>query len=280
MILLLQSAAPASIKPFADYCLQRGWRVRLDISDEHHCDFYVVADDASLVQAEFTRYIQAPHHARYQAAAWERAETGLMYGKGSTSRLLASVWQQTGWLSWCLGGVCVLVYVALLLWPEQTFQQLMFFTQWPDATDWLSWRWFSPALLHFSAAHLWMNLLVLLTFGGMVERRQGTWTLFVIAICSAGISNSLQFAFSGPWFGGLSGVAYALVGFYFMMGRRAPEFGYRLGGANLVLAVMFMLLGFADMLWVKTANWAHVAGLLLGVVLAVLWPHKTAPATY
>jgi GlpG protein len=29
-------------------------------------------------------------------------------------------------------------------------------------------------------------------------------------------------------------------------------------------------LGFADMLWVNTANWAHLAGLLTGIAFAMI----------
>ncbi len=50
------------------------------------------------------------------------------------------------------------------------------------------WRWFSPALVHFSLSHIGFNL-ALWWFGWAVERKLGTGKLFTILLVSALFSN-------------------------------------------------------------------------------------------
>ncbi|MFP3334687.1 rhomboid family intramembrane serine protease, partial [Pseudomonas sp. SIMBA_064] len=91
---------------------------------------------------------------------------------------------------------------------------VMAWLSWPDADQHLQvWRWFSHALLHFSLLHILFNLMWWWYLGGAVEKRLGSGKLFVILLISALLSGWLQAKFSGIWFGGLSGVVYALMGY-------------------------------------------------------------------
>ena len=75
------------------------------------------------------------------------------------------------------------------------------------------WRYFTHALMHFSVMHILFNLLWWWYLGGAVEKRLGSGKLIVITLISALLSGYVQHKFSGPWFGGLSGVVYALMGY-------------------------------------------------------------------
>ena len=165
-----------------------------------------------------------------------------------------------------------MVFALQQLQPDAMFRSLMFFPTGPDQDNWLSWRWLSPVFLHLSSAHLVLNLSLLLTLGGAIERRQGAWTLVLLTLVGGVLANVAQYWLVGPWFAGFSGVGYTIVGFYFLMGWRSPELKYQLAGANFYISVGFMLAGFADLLWVNTANWAHFVGLLCGLCIAALYP--------
>lgn len=263
---------PALIKPFADYCKVQGWAVQFVLLDEQQCELVVAQADVDKVRAEFTRFVRVPADPRYQSAAWELGETGVSYGDGWWRQLQVLFSRGSGPLSWLLLFSCILVY-ALQQWqPAAVFNTLMFFPDGPAADNWLSWRWFTPALMHLSTAHLLLNMSLLLTLGGSIERRQGALTLGLLTLIGGLFANIAQYWLVGPWFAGFSGVGYTIVGFYFLMGLRAPRLQYQLAGANFYLAVVFMLAGFADLLWINTANWAHFVGLLCGLCIAALYP--------
>jgi GlpG protein len=64
----------------------------------------------------------------------------------------------------------------------------------------------------------------------VVSRRRGgkalgSGKLVVITVISALLSGFVQHKFSGPWFGGLSGVVYALMGYVWLRGERDPQSG-------------------------------------------------------
>lgn len=265
---------PALIKPFADYCRQQGWQVQFVTVDDTRCELCIDESHLPLVSAEFARFMREPSHPRYQSAAWELAETGVSYGSDWAHQLLRLLQRGAGRLTWLLALSCIAVFVMQQVEPTAVFNALMFFHSWPSLDLAWSWRWFSPALLHLSAAHLLLNLSVLLTLGGMIERQQGAATLALVTFIGGVSANIAQFWLSGPWFAGFSGVSYAIVGFYFLMGWRAPTLQYPLAGANFYISIGFMLAGFADVLWVRTANWAHLMGLVSGLLLAAIYPRS------
>lgn len=61
--------------------------------------------------------------------------------------------------------------------------------------------------------------------GGQVEKRLGAGKLLQIALVAAFMSGWAQSLFSGSNFGGLSGVVYALMGYVWWCGERAPQMG-------------------------------------------------------
>jgi GlpG protein len=129
--------------------------------------------------------------------------------------------------------------------------------------------------LHFSIEHLAFNLLAWLIYAGRVERQLGSRFLLGFLFVTAVSSNLLQWWVIGPNFGGLSGVCFALFGFAWVYGMRYPQQVLKAERSDVVVSVIFLGLGFADLLWVNTANYAHLGGLIVGLLLA-LFPFKPA----
>jgi GlpG protein len=75
------------------------------------------------------------------------------------------------------------------------------------------WRLITPDFLHFSWPHIIFNSVMLWFLGSQVEFIDGRTRLLVLALVASLLSNGLQYLVTGPLFGGLSGVVYAIMGY-------------------------------------------------------------------
>lgn len=270
MLKLAELNSASAAQTFADYCASCGWHVSVVVQDANRAEIFTAAESFHQVQQELELFLQTPEHNKYSQAAWSRNQPS----SERQSLGLADIWQRmqlmSGITTQSIALLCVLVFIAQQIWPGPLYYGLKFFdaAQWQQS--WLSWRWLSPALLHFSAAHLVFNLLAWWLFAGRIEKQLGSRSLLQLAFWSALVSNSAQFLLQDDNFGGLSGVVYAVIGFVWVYGLRFSQQPLRLGNADIGMALVFLALGFADMLWVNTANWAHLFGLFSGMVLAML----------
>ncbi len=191
-----------------------------------------------------------------------------------------------------LVAVCVAVFGLMNLWNLEQILRGFYITIYmdrglPEVTEGELWRLISPIFMHFGLFHIVFNMLWLYLLGGLLEIRQGKWLLLLLVLVSAVISNLGQFYFIGPYFGGMSGVIYALFGYVWIQGLVNAEFGVRLQPQIVNMMLIWFAICWSGVLnlvfGISIANSAHTAGLVSGIVLAVLltllfgrwqWPQR------
>ena len=124
-------------------------------------------------------------------------------------------------------------------------------------------------LLHFSLLHFLFNVFWWWYLGGRFERFYGSTYLLIALVFCGVFSNVMQFMVSGPYFGGLSGVVYGLFGLAVVVSWQRPRHPLFLPMGLIAFMLVWLLLGYTDLLWVSVANTAHSAGLIAGLVLGV-----------
>jgi GlpG protein len=134
------------------------------------------------------------------------------------------------------------------------------------------WRLFTPMFIHFDILHLAFNMLWLYDLGSMVEDRKSTLFLAIFILVVSGLSNPAQYIFTGPGFGGMSGVVYGLLGYIWMKGKYDPGSRLFLHKTTVTFMIVWFFLCFTP-LFGNIANAAHTAGLVIGVA----WGFITSP---
>jgi GlpG protein len=137
------------------------------------------------------------------------------------------------------------------------------------------WRWITPIFLHFSVVHLLFNIAVTTDFGRRIEFARGSFGFIGLVVIIGLLSNVGQYLLGGnPLFGGLSGVAYGLLGFVLVSQRRFPEeaaWQVHPGFAfSLVIFLVIFSTGITEPFGLYVANEAHWIGLISGGLLALV----------
>lgn len=163
------------------------------------------------------------------------------------------------------------------------------------------WRLLTPVFLHGSVLHLAFNLWLFHMFGSMIEDRRGTGRLALLLLVIALVSNLAQGLAPGTWgqlggtpfFVGLSGVVYGLLGYLWMKSVYEPGAGMFVSSGTVAFLMVWMFLCLSGILdrglalasggeaTPSIANVAHVMGLLVGLALGyapVLWRRLTPRA--
>ncbi|MCD1126486.1 rhomboid family intramembrane serine protease GlpG [Jinshanibacter sp. LJY008] len=230
-----------------------------------------LADESSeqVARQELEKFIHNPNDPRYLAASWQsgRSDANITYRRTDT---LATLRNQAGPLTLSVIAVCVIVYILMQLFGDNALMEILAYPA--DSSQYIQiWRWVTHAFLHFSLTHILFNLVWWWYLGGPLEKRLGTGKLLEITLLSAILSGYGQAVFSGHLFGGLSGVVYALMGYCWLSGERAPERGIFLQRSLMIFAVVWLVAGYFDafsMVGISVANAAHLGGLVVGLALA------------
>ncbi|MBZ9611266.1 rhomboid family intramembrane serine protease GlpG [Rheinheimera maricola] len=263
----LNSASAAQL--FASYCATQGLDVQAVLSDANHAELFAASAQLPQIEQEFSRFLRQPSHARYQAAAWQHSKPDMQQSQADA---LPAIDWRAAWLQAPLTLAVLLLCLLVYCWQQ---------IDWHSSSRWLQltepgqlWRWFTPMLLHFSLTHLVFNLAWWFYLGRQFEQRLGAGLLLNVSLSIALLSNAAQYFMVSPHFGGLSGVVYGLFGYFWIAGRINPAQGLFISPGLIGFMLLWLLLGFFDVLWVSMANWAHLGGLVTGMVWAWLLRHQ------
>ena len=223
-----------------------------------------------LAQKELELFLQNPNDSKYLSASWQTGSTTqnsnhLAY---LNSNLTANFISRGGFISHSVFLACVLIYALTSLGLFNPIQSVFaFFTVQPfDYSE--SWRFITPAFMHFSVLHIVFNLLWWWELAGVIEKQHGKLRLILLFFFTAISSNLAQYYLVGPYFGGLSGVVYGLVGYCWLFGILNKNSKVNLPNSYFLFLLGWLALGFIDLLPVNVANYAHLAGLLAGLISA------------
>ncbi|QHS15286.1 rhomboid family intramembrane serine protease GlpG [Shewanella sp. Arc9-LZ] len=236
--------------------------------------------DENQARAELIEFAKNPYDSKYLQASWDNGatDTKFDYGPG-TKGLIQQFMTGAGPLTLVCFFACVAVFAGMNLgFADAISTKLSFFSAVADSDVNQVWRVFTPSLMHFSAMHIIFNLLWWWYLGGKIETNLGTRPLLFLLVVAGTLPNIVQFYMTGPNFGGLSGVVYAVVGYTWLMGIRKPSCGISLPQSYMGFMLVWLVLGFTDVLGMPIANGAHIAGLCVGLAQA-LFDSRTSPTT-
>lgn len=132
------------------------------------------------------------------------------------------------------------------------------------------WRFFTPALLHGSIAHLGFNMYFLYRVGANLERWYGHRRFLLLYVLGAFAGNAASFLFSTNPSLGSSTALFALIaaeGVFVLQNRQFISGGAMSALTNIVIVIVINLgIGLAP--GTNIDNWGHLGGLVGGVVFA------------
>ncbi|WED21746.1 rhomboid family intramembrane serine protease GlpG [Vibrio sp. JC009] len=264
MIRLIVLDNPRLAQAFIDYMASR--KIDVDMMPEGGGSFALWlknAEDQIEAEAELKQFLANPNASKYHAASWDMADTRTRRFSYHTPNMMEMIKAKAGPLTLSVMGLGLVIFFL----QQAGFGDLIFaFLHFPayEGQQWQLWRWVSHALLHFSVLHIVFNLLWWWQLGGDIEQRIGSLKLLQIFILSAALSGAGQYWVEDANFGGLSGVVYALMGYIWILGERAPEKGLVLPKSIVVFMLVWLVLGFVQP-YMAIANTAHLIGLLSGL---------------
>ena len=144
---------------------------------------------------------------------------------------------------------------AMRLWVDHSL---------PEVRSGQVWRLITPIFIHGGLLHLLFNLMWLRDLGGFIQHRFGVRYLGLLVVLSAALSNYGQLLWDGPFFGGFSGVNYALFGFLWMRQKHDRFVVWTLSPVIIQSMMIWFgacIIGFIP----NVANAAHAVGLLAGM---------------
>jgi GlpG protein len=170
--------------------------------------------------------------------------------------------------------LCIVIYVMKMLPMGKNLYDLFFISK-PESTLFYEilrgqiWRLVTPIFLHMTFFHILFNMMWFKDLGYVLEFKfQKNFLLFFILL-SGVFSNILQYMVSGPSFGGMSGVLYAMLGFLWVYGKCESSFEYRLPKRDLMIMIGWLFLCLTNLLG-PVANTAHIGGLFAGMLFALI----------
>ncbi|TKI05041.1 rhomboid family intramembrane serine protease GlpG [Martelella alba] len=277
MIRVTTLSNPRLAQAFIDYMKTQG--VAMEMHPQGRAVELWLVDDNVLPRVEeaLDVFLRDPLHPRYQAASWHAGTAGRGQFRYQAASWLPALRSRAGPLTLGVTICCILVFALMNIFGDVAVMRWLAFPSGPGQYGQL-WRWVSHILLHFSLLHILFNLVWWWYLGCAMEKHRGSFSLAVLTIVAAVVSGLVQFRFSGALFGGLSGVVYALMGYVWWYGEKHPDGPLQMPRGVIVFALLWLIAGYFDILGIAIANAAHVAGLVVGLLLA-FWDTRRGAGT-
>lgn len=255
----------------AVYLIEQGIQVEYQYSGNEygHTVMLLHSSDQIKAKALAEEFVLNPNDEKYQTTAWQSGETVKLIPEKyfSAAKTLYDIKQAPFTTLILLSCIFIFLLHSIGIYFFYDIFQIQPFSIMANNHQW--WRVLGPALLHFSVLHIAFNLLWWSSLGKQIEHTFGLSSLLMLFVFSAVVSNLAQLIISGPNFGGLSGVVYALVGCVWWLGWLKPSWGISLPKPIIVFLLIWLVVGYLDILPVDMANTAHMAGLICGCLFAV-----------
>ena len=269
-------------RTFSDYLYVQGIKNQVEVEGDGRWAIWIHAEDEldharSLLQSYAANpndaaVQQAAEQARELAAREKEVEVAARKRQFDRDRLFPGrSFFGTGRLTLTLIVMSVGVYLAQRSGAGQWLVDYLYISDpfrfskdLPEVRQGQVWRLVTPIFLHFTILHILFNMLWLKDLGSMIEGRLGTLQLLTFVVVMGAVSNVAQYYFSGPAFGGMSGVVYGLLGYVWMRGKFDPGSGLFLHQSTVTMMLIWLVFGFTNIL--PMANMCHAAGLASGVV--------------
>jgi membrane associated rhomboid family serine protease len=188
-----------------------------------------------------------------------------------------NLWNKSSWAA----GIKAYPMVALIMLGailgafvtefSPSITRILFFAD-PESGQY--YRLLTPVFLHFGLLHLVFNSLWLSILGSRIESIEGSIHLLILIVISGICSNLAQYYWSNSiYFGGLSGVIYALLGYIWVKSKISPDKYPALPNGLMGFMVGWLLLCMTGILEIAVgigvANAAHLGGLIIGLLIGL-----------
>jgi GlpG protein len=252
------------------YLLEQGIHAEYKYLDNEYSHAVMLLESSDQIEAKklAEEFVLNPNNVKYQTAAWQSGETVDLIPDKSFSAAKALYDLKQAPFTSAILAICLLIYLLAMIGISAPYSwlQIQPIAMLIDTGEW--WRLLGPALIHFSVLHIAFNLLWWWSLGKQIEATFGFSSLLMLFVFSAVLSNVAQLLVSGTNFGGLSGVVYALVGCVWWLGWLKPSWKISLPKPIVMFLLVWLVVGYLDILPVHMANTAHTVGLICGCLFA------------
>lgn len=256
---------------FVDYANGLGADCRLKEA-EQGCEIWLLNGEKRVqIAEEFEEFQRNPQQGKYVAASWQtpnqQIEVNNDLSRNPNREFVSMIFRKSSFFTTSVLVLCSIIYMLTYKGDNPLYPYLYFTPIYQDFTWSQPWRLITPAIIHFSAVHLAMNVAIWWHFAGNIEMKQSKLRIVTIFLTAAILSNTAQYLVSGSNFGGLSGVVYALFGYCWVYSKLQPSEGLTIQPALFGFCLFWMAAGFFQLLPINMANTAHLVGLLSGLGL-------------
>lgn len=137
------------------------------------------------------------------------------------------------------------------------------------------WRFVTPAFIHFGFLHILFNSLIIWEVGRRIEVAKGSVHYLGFILLVAVVSNFSQYSVaSNVPFGGLSGIAYGVIGYIAIYQELVKHPVLQFHKGTIAFFIIWLLLGVFGVVDLfidgSVANAAHISGIITGALFGAL----------